>query len=99
MPCHQSKPGTDQIPEDMKEVDHGLNIQVITSFVLSDDAFILITPIYDLKDLQDEKEDDFMLEIESVFDIARDKYQVGGFYRGAFNSETHTFKVFFTVFI
>lgn len=96
---YTTKPTSDLIPEVLKEVDHGLNIQVITSFVLSEDAFLLITPIYDLKDLQDEKEDDFMIEVESVFDIARDKYQIGWFYRGAFVSEVHTFRIFFTVFL
>ena len=96
---YTTKPTSDLIPDNLKEVDHGLNIQIISSFVLSDDAFLLITPIYDLKDLQDEKEDDFMIEIESVFDIARDKYQIGWFYRGAFVSEVHTFRIFFTVFL
>lgn len=96
---YTSKPTSDLIPEDSKEVDHGLNIQVISSFVLSDDAFLLITPIYDLKDIQDEKEDDFLIEIESVFDIARDKFQVGAFYRYGFISEVHTFRVFFTFFL
>ena len=87
------------VPEELKEVDHGLNFQVITSFVLSDDAFLLVTPIYDIKDINDEREDEVIIEVESVFDIARDKYQVGGFYRAAFQSETHTFRVFFTVFL
>jgi hypothetical protein len=96
---YTTKPATDLIPEDQKEVDHGLNIQVISSFVLSDDAFLLVTPIYDLKDLKDEREDEFIIEIENVFDIARDKYQVGWFYRGAFASNSHTFRVFFTVFL
>ena len=77
----------------------GLNIQIISSFVLSDDAFLLVTPIYDLKDIQDEKEDDIMIEVESVFDISKDKYQIGAFYRGAFISESHTFRIFFTVFL
>jgi len=96
---YTTEPTASSIPEELREVDHGLNAQVITSFVLSEDAFILVTPIYDLKDIQDEKEDDFMIEIESVFDIAKDKYQIGAFYRGAFISESHTFRIFFTVFL
>lgn len=96
---YTTEPTSDQIPDNLKEIDHGLNIQVISSFVLSDDAFLLITPIYDLKDIEDEKEDDFIIEIESVFDIARDKYQIGWFYRGAFISNSHTIRVFFTVFL
>ena len=71
---YTTEPSSELIPEELREVDHGLNIQVIGSFVLSDDAFMLVTPIYDLKDLGDEKEDDIMLEIETVFDIAKDKY-------------------------
>ena len=96
---YTTKPVSELIPEDLREVDHGINFQVITSFVLRSDAFLLITPIYDLKDLKDEREDEFSVEIESVFDIMRDKYQIGGFYRGAFLSNVHTFRVFFTVFI
>lgn len=96
---YTTEPSTNLIPEDKKEVDHGFNFQVITSFVLSDDAFILLTPIYDLKDLNDEREDEFILEIESVFDVAQDQFQAGWFYRGAFQSETHTFRVFFTFFL
>ena len=96
---YTTKPTSNLIPEDLREVDHGINFQVISSFVLSDDAFLLITPIYDLKDLKDEREDEFSVEIESVFDIMRDKYQIGAFYRGLFQSNVHTFRVFFTVFI
>lgn len=96
---YTTEPTSSQVPEELREVDHGLNVQVITSFVLSEDAFTLITPIYDIKDIDDEKEDEFLLEIESVFDIARDKFQVGGFYRASFNSNVHTFRVFFTVFL
>jgi hypothetical protein len=96
---YTTEPTSNLVPDELKEVDHGLNIQVITSFVLSDDAFLLVTPIYDLKDLQDEKEDEIIIEIESVFDIAHDKFQIGGFYRGAFVSDVHTFRVFFTIFL
>ena len=92
---YTSRPTTKLIPEDQKEEDHGINIQLQSSFILSDDAFILITPIYDIKDLKDEREDEFLLEIEPVFDIMQDKYQVGGFYRGAFESNVHTFRFFF----
>lgn len=95
---YTSKPTSEFIPADLREVDHGLNLSINTSFVLSDDAFILVTPIYDIKDLADEREDEFIIEIENVFDIARDKYQVGWFYRGAIASNTHTFRVLFTVF-
>lgn len=96
---YTSRPTSDLIPEDSKEVDHGFNIQVISSFVLSDDAFIQVTPIYDVKDLKDEREDEFILEVEPVVDIMRDKYQVGAFYRVAFESETHTFRLNFTIFL
>jgi hypothetical protein len=94
-----TEPTSDQIPDEYKESDHGINFQVISSFILSEDAFLLVTPIYDMKDLGDEREDDFLIEIESVFDIMKDKYQVGGFYRVAFQSNGHTFRVFFTVFL
>ena len=33
-----------------------------------------ITSIYDIKDLQDDREEEFILNIESVFDIMRDKF-------------------------
>lgn len=61
--------------------------------------FLLIMPIYDIKDIDDEKEDEFLLEIESVFDIMKDKYPVGGFYRASFQSKLHAFWLFFTVFL
>ena len=95
---YTTEPTSDQIPEELKEVDHGINFQVISSFVLSEDAFLLVTPIYDIKDIDDEKEDEFLLEVELVFDIARDKYQVGGFYRASFQSKVHTFRVLFQCF-
>ena len=96
---YTTEPTSDLIDPELKEPDHGMNFQVIGSFIISNDAFVLITPIYDLKDLGDEREDDVLLEVESVFDIAKDKYQMGFFYRGAFLSESHTFRVFFTVFL
>jgi hypothetical protein len=94
-----TEPTSDQIPDEFKESDHGINLQVISSFILSEDAFLLVTPIYDIKDLEDEREDDFLVEIESVFDIMKDKYQIGGFYRAGFLSNVHTFRVFFPVFL
>ena len=96
---YTTEPSSSLVPEEFREVDHGVNIQVISSFVWNDDAFTLITPIYDIKDLQDEREDDFILEIESVFDIMRDKYQMGGFYRVSFQNNVHTFRIFFTIFL
>jgi len=96
---YTTEPTSDQVPEALKETDHGASIQFISSFVLSDDVFLLITPIYDVKDLEDEKEDEILLEIEPVIDIMQDKFQVGAFYRGAFNSNTHTFSIYFTVFL
>lgn len=96
---YTTEPTSDQIPDELKEVDHDMNVQVISSFVLGEDAFLLVTPIYDIKDVEDEKEDEFLLEIESVFDIVRDKYQIGGFYRASFQSNVHNFRLFFTVFL
>ena len=58
---YTSEPRSDEIPDDLKEADHGVSIQFISSFVLSDDLFILITPIFDFKDLQDERKDEFIL--------------------------------------
>lgn len=72
---------------------------MISSFILSEDAFLLVTPIYDIKDLEDEREDDFLVEIESVFDIMKDKYQIGEFYWVACQSNSRTFRAFFTVFL
>jgi hypothetical protein len=96
---YTSKPRSNAIPDDLKETDHGINLQIITSFVISDDAFLLITPIYDMKDLEDTREDDFLLEIEPVFDIMKDRFQMGAYYKGAFSAQTHTFRLNFTVFL
>jgi len=96
---YTSKPTSESIPEQMKEADHGMNFQVITSFIVSDDAFILVTPIYDVKDINDTREDEFLLEIEPVMDILQDRYQVGAFYRGAFKNNSHTFSLNFTIFL
>ena len=96
---YTSTPSSNLIPDELKETDHGLSLQLINSFVLGDDAFILITPIYDIKDIADTKEDEFILEIEPVFDIFKDKYQAGLFYRGAFRSQVHTFSINFTIFL
>lgn len=97
--AYTTKPTSDQVPADLQEDDHGMSIQLISSFVITDDLFVLITPIYNIKDLEDEKEDDFILEIEPVVDIFKDKFQAGIFYRGAFISNTHTFSIYFTVFL
>jgi hypothetical protein len=96
---YTSKPSSTNVPVELQETDHGITFQITNSFVLSEDAFLLITPIYDVKDIKDEKEDEVLLEIEPVFDIFNDKYQAGVFYRGAFESKTHTFSVYFTVFL
>ena len=96
---YTSSPSSELVPDELKETDHGLTFQLINSFVLGDDAFVLITPIYDIKDINDTKEDEFLLEIEPVFDIFKDKYQAGLFYRGAFRSQVHTFSINFTIFL
>ena len=94
-----SEPTTSQIPEDLKETDHGVSIQFISSFIINQDAFILFTPIIDYKDLGDIREDSYLFEIETVFDILRDKYQVGTFYRGNVSANSHLFSLYFTVFL
>jgi len=96
---YTTEPTSDQVPEELREVDHGVSLQFISSFVVSDDFFILITPILDFKDLEDQREDEFILEIEPVIDIAKDRYQMGIFYRGAFVSKAHTYSIYFTLFI
>lgn len=96
---YTSQPSSLLVPEELNEEDHGITFQVINSFVLNDDAFVLITPIYDIKDVDDEREDEFILEIEPAFDINQGKYQAGVFYRGEFNSKIHTFSLYFTIFI
>lgn len=87
------------MPEELKEVDHGFTLQMVSSFVLSDDAFLQVTPIWDAKDFNDTCEDEFILEIDTAIDIYRDKFQCGVFYRGAFKSKVHTISVYFTVFL
>lgn len=96
---YTSQPSSPNVPDELNETDHGMTFQIINSFVISDDAFVLVTPIYDVKDINDKKEDEFILEIEPVFDLMKDKYQAGVFYRGAFVSKTHTFSVYFTIFL
>ena len=96
---YTSNPTSEQVPDDLKETDHGFSFQLINSFVLGKDAFILITPIYDIKDIADTKEDEFLIEIEPVFDIFEDKFQAGLFYRGALKSQVHTFSINFTIFL
>ena len=96
---YTTKPTTDLIPDNLKENDHGINFRIISSFVLSNNAFFLVTPIYDVKDIDDVKEDSFQIELETVFDILKDKYQVGTFYKGNFLHQTHTFSLYFTVFL
>lgn len=96
---YTSLPTSEKVPEELKEIDHGASLQLISSFVLSDDFFILITPIMRVKDINDEREDEFILEIEPVVDIFKDKFQTGIFYRGAFVSKEHTLSLYFTVFL
>ena len=76
-----------------------MSLQFISSIIINDDAFVQITPIYDVKDIKDAREDEFILEIEPVLDILRDKYQIGAFYRAEFESKTHTFRLNFTIFL
>jgi len=96
---YTSKPTSDEVPEELKEVDHGASAQFISSFIVNDDFFFLLTPIYDIKDINDESEDEFLLEVEPVVDIFKDRFQAGIFYRGAFKSKTHTISIYFTVFL
>jgi hypothetical protein len=96
---YTSKPSTEHIPESYKKEDHGLNVQIMTSFIINEDAFILVTPIYDIKDLKDEREDDYLLDIKAVFDIMKDRTQIGASYRGALNSKESIYRVFLTVFL
>jgi len=74
------------VQSELIETNHGMTFQLINAFVLSD-VFLLITPIYYINDTT---EDEFILEIEPVFDIFKDKFQAGLFYRGAFQSKTYT---------
>ena len=96
---YTSKPTSKSVPEKLNEVDHGWTLQVTNSFVLSEDAFVLITPIYNVKDVKDISEDEFIIEIETVFDIFKDKYQAGIFYKGTFESNIHTASLYFTLFL
>ena len=96
---YTSKPTSNEIPEELREVDHGLNLQIITSFIISDGIFIIFTPIYDIKDIGDEKEDSFLFEVETVFDIMQGRYQVGTFYRGNLSQNSHTISLYFTIFL
>ena len=96
---YTSEPSSPLVPEYLKETDHGFTFQVISSFVLSKNAFFLLTPIYDVKDFGDEKEDEFIIELEPVFDIMKDKYQVGFLYRGELSSSIHSFSLNFTLFL
>lgn len=96
---YTSKPRSDAVPEELKEADHGFTVQLLSSFVISDDWFVQITPIWDVKDFNDTREDEFILEVEPVFDIYRDKFQCGVFYRGEYKSNIHTFSIYFTLFL
>lgn len=96
---YTSEPTAAEIPDRLKETDHGWSFQIINSFVLSDDVFVLLTPIYDVKDVKDISEDEFTIEIETVFDVFKDTYQAGFFYKGTFESKVHTVSLFFTVFL
>lgn len=96
---YTTAPSNENVPEFLKEPDHGMSFQIITSFMIPRTGFILVTPIYDIKDFGDVSEDEFLLEIEPVIDFAGGKYQGGVFYRGAFQSNQHTFSLYFTLFI
>ena len=96
---YTSNPTSPEVPVHLNEADHGMTFQLINSFILSKNAFLLVTPIYDIKDLGDSKEDEFILEIEPVFNIFNGNFQAGIFYRGAFASKTHTYSLYFTVFL
>ncbi len=96
---YTSEPTAAGVPDKLKETDHGWTFQIINSFVLSDDMFVLLTPIYDVKDIKDSGEDEFIIEIETVFDVFKDKFQAGIFYKGTFESKVHTVSLFFTVFL
>lgn len=96
---YTTEPTNENVPDFLKEADHGLTFQVISSFMLAKSAFVLITPIYNIKDFGDINEDEFIIEVEPVIDVAGGKYQAGVFYRGAFQSNQHTFSVYFTIFL
>ncbi len=96
---YTTKPTAENVPEELNEADHGANFQVLASYVINDDAFFLLTPIWDMKDVDDAREDEFILEAELVFDIFRDKFQCGVFYRGAFQSKLYAYSLNFTLFL
>ncbi len=87
------------VPVELQEEDHGFTAQIVSSFLINEKAFIQITPIYEVKAIDDTREDEFILEIEPVIDIMGSKYQCGVFYRGEFESRVNIFSVYFTVFL
>ncbi|MBD0400110.1 hypothetical protein [Flammeovirga sp. EKP202] len=88
-----------QSEQSKDQIYHGLNIEFLSSFVLSEDLFVHVKPILDVKDMSNFSQSEFVLEVEPVVDICKDKYQVGVFYKGEFRKNAHTFSVYFTIFI
>ena len=93
-----SKPGTNTIPENMKETRNGFTFQVITPIIFSDSFFMQVTPIYQANDVGVKRNDRYIQELLGQY-AASEKIQVSGFFRGNFQDEVYSVRLGLVVFL
>lgn len=89
---YTSKPDTDLIPEAEKKTRHGINLQAIVPIVFSPEAFVQVTPVFAVNDLDDGSLNRYIQEILFQYAVTP-TVQMSFFWRGVFDDDDHTFRV------
>lgn len=95
---YASKPVFDNPPAALDMSTHGLTLQVITPIVFSDKFFVQVTPIYQLNNLGDERQDRYVQEFFAAYSVTS-KMQLTGFYNGNFQDKVHQYSAGLTIFL
>ena len=77
---------------------HGITFQVLAPIVFSEKFFMQITPIYQMNNLKDERQDRYIQELFASYSITK-TMQITGYYNGNFKDEIHTLSLGLTVFL
>jgi hypothetical protein len=93
-----SKPGTDLIPDNLKQEQHGMSFQIITPIVFSSKFFMQVTPIYTASNISNVRQDRYIQELVAQYAI-KSNLQLSAFYRGIFEDENHTARLALVVFL
>ena len=77
---------------------HGITFQILAPIVFSEKFFMQITPIYQMNNLKDERQDGYVQELFASYSITK-TMQITGYYNGNFTDKIHTLSLGLTVFL